>query len=559
VRVLSYRRPALEAIFIVAEAIAWFIGISLAATLVERSFVTSLADRIASAPGPAGAGDAAAAEAVIRELRAAEGVEAGAPLFVVIAAAVGGFLLMRYAPRMHLGSGLTSAVLVASTLLGVNALLHVAVGDYRIWDASHLISLMGDASSQVASGVDIAAYVADPDIEGPHGAAVTVIFIGLILVWFRFMLAARSAVRVDRMARSFTVSFLVVFASVLIARIMDVDSAGRWAVPQFVLGLLGLAIGNHERAVPADGVEDRATPWLTSVAGTLGLLAAAAGTIALLAYLGFGAVLSTAGDILLVVLEFAIILIVTPIYWLVANLMTGAIAFLAWIFGGRGELPELLRQPLTPADVGLAEDDDGLVNFPAWIVDTVKFFAMVGALYLMYWVGKRILGSRDTAPALVDEQRVRGTGGASLGSLLANLVSFRRGPDEDRWMNANEVYRLFGRALGVSTERGLAMLPSETPSEFADSALLHLSSPPVADAARMFERARFGRHQPTDEELRNASRALSQWDETNPATEELRERIRGGRVNEEVDSVRVRLALAKRGLRPTDEGVLRGE
>jgi hypothetical protein len=154
---------------------------------------------------------------------------------------------------------------------------------------------------------------------------------------------------------------------------------------------------------------------------------------------------------------------------------------------------------------------------------------------------------------------VRRAGGASLGTLLADLVSFGRRPDPDRWMHANEVYRLFGRALGVSSDRGLTMLPSETPSEFADSALVHLSSPPVADAARMFERARFGRHQPTDEELRNASRALSQWDETNPATEELRERIRGHRVNEEVDSVRVRLALAKRGLRPTDEGVLRGE
>ncbi len=557
--VFSYRRPALEAIFIVAEAIAWFIGISLLATLAERSFLTSLADRIAGSSGTAGASDPVAAQAVIRELRATAGVEVGAPLLVVIAAAAGGFLLMRYAPRMHLGPGLTSAVMVASTLLGVNVLLHLAIGDYRLWDASRLLALVNDASSQVASGVDVAAFVANPDIEGPHGGAVSVMFFGLIVVWFRFMLAARSAIHVDRMARSFTVSFLAVFVAVLVARIVDVDSAGRWAVPQFVLGLLGLAIGNHERAVPADGVEDRATPWLTSVGGTLGLLAAAAGTIALLAYLGFGTVLSTAGDILLVVLEFVIILIVTPIYWLVANLMTGAIAFLAWAFGGRGELPEILREPLTPADVGLSEDDDGAVNFPDWIVDSAKFFAMAGALYLMYWVGKRLMGSRDREPAAVEEQRVRRSGGASLGSLLADLVSFRRGADPDRWMNANEVYRLFGRALGVSNERGLTMLPSETPSEFADSALVHLGSPPVADAARMFERARFGRHQPTDEEIRNASRALAQWDETNPATEEMRGRIRGHRVDDEVDSVRVRLALAKRGLRPTDEGVLRGE
>src|SRR5690606_3268371 len=127
---------------------------------------------------------------------------------------------------------------------------------------------------------------------------------------------------------------IAVFVAVLIARIADVDSAGRWALPQFVLGMLGLAIGNHERAVPAEGAEDRATAWLTSVGGTLGILIGAAALIGLLAYLQFGAVLSAAGDILLAVLEFVIILLVTPIYWIVANLMTAIVSFLAWIFGG---------------------------------------------------------------------------------------------------------------------------------------------------------------------------------------------------------------------------------
>ncbi len=557
--VLSYRRPALEAIFIFAEALAWFMGIALLATIVERSFISALADRLSFTLGPAGLQNAVVTEAVIRDLRAAAGNEVGPPAIVVMAAAAGGFLLMRYAPRLHLGAGLTSVVMIAATLLGVNLLLHLTIGDLRFWDASRLVVLLNDPASQVATGVDLEAFVREPEIEGPHAGALGITFVGLIAVWFRFMLAARSPIRADRMARSFTVSFIAVLVAVLVARVADVDSAGRWAVPQFVAGLLGLAIGNHERAVTAADGEDRTTPWLTSVGGTLGLLAAAAGVIGLLAYLQFGTVLSAVGDVLLVVLEFVAILIVTPVYWIVANLLTAALSFLRWAFGGEGQLPDILREPLRPEDVGLSEGERGEGGFPGWIVDSVKFFALVGTAYLMYWVGKRLLAGRSIEQAPVEEQRVRRTGGAGLSALLADLVSFRRKPPPDRWMNANEVYRLFGHALGVSSDRGLTMLPSETPGEFADTALVHLSSPPVADAARLFERVRFGRHEPSDEEVRNASRALVQWEETNPPTEELRERIRGHRPIDEVDALKMRLALAKRGLRPTEEGVLRGE
>lgn len=557
--VLSYRRPALETIFLLAEGLAWFIVISVIATLVERSFLETLADRIAINIRPGGLDDLGGAEQVVRDLRAEAGTDAGPSPFVIWGAAAGGFLLMRFAPRLDLGRGITSAVMVASTILGVNVLLHLAIGDLRIWDASRLIALLNDPSSQVATGVDIEAFVADPDIKGPHSAALGLTFLGIVVVWFRFMLAARSPVRLERMARSFTASFVAVFIALFVARVGDVDSAGQWAVPQFVLGMLGLAIGNHERAVPAGDAEDRATPWLTSVGGTIGLLAVAAGVIGLLAYLGFGSVLSAAGDVLLVVLEFVVILIVTPIYWIVSTAMTGIISLLAFLFGGRGELPEILREPLTRADVGLQEDGEAPFSVPDWLVDSLKFFAIVGAVWLMYWVGQRLLGGRKTEPETIVEERVKRTGGAGIGSLLSDLMSFRRRPDADRWLNRNEVYRLFGRALGVSSERGLTMLPSETPGEFAESAVVYLGAPPVADAARMFERARYGRHQPTSEEFQNASRALAQWDQTNPATEELRERVRGQRPLDEAEAIRMRLRMAKSGLNPTDESILRGE
>ena len=556
---LHYRRTILEAIYIAAEAIAWFIVLAVLATMVERSFYSSLAERIQLGLGVGDFGDTGAAEVVLEQLRvAADHAEAGPSVLVVLAAAAGGFALMRLVPRLDLGPGISSAVLVAATIVAINVLLHVSMGDLRVWDASRIITMLNDPTSQIAGSIDLPAFVADPDLEGPHVGALSVTFVGLTVVWFRFMLAARASVGMERITLSFTTSFIVVLVALFVGRIAGVGWVGGYAVPQFVLGMLALAVANHERAVPVADAGERATPWVTSVGGTLALLLGAAGLIGLLAYLQFGELLSAAGDFLLVVLEFVVIIVVTPIYWIVSHLITGVLGLLSFLFGTPEELPEIFRDPIRPEDLGLTEGQEA-AGLPSWVVDSLKFFAFVAVIYAMYWVGRRILAGRRSEPEAVVEQRVRRTGGAGIGQLLADLVSFRRKPDADRWMNANPVYRLFGRALAVSNDRGLSMLPSETPDEFARSAIVHLGAPPVADVARMFERTRFGRHEPAEDELRNASRALDQWDQSNPPTEEVRARIRGHRPISEVDSVRLKLSMAKRGLSATDEGVFRGE
>lgn len=551
--VLAHRRTAVEWIFIATEGIAWFIAIAVLATLAERSFIESLADRLQSAIGLGDFANPVQAEMALADLRAVQGQSAGPPVLVVLGAAAGGFALMRTVPRLDLGPGLTSAVLVAATILGVNVLLHLSMGDLRLWDASRLVALFDDPGAQSATGVDLQAFVADPRVEGPHATALGITFFGLVCVWFRFMLAARAPVRLERMARSFTGSFIAVFIALFFARAGDVEVAGQWAVPHFVLGMLGLAIGNHERAVPVGEAEDRATPWMTSVGGSLGLLLGSAGLIGLLAYLEFGSVLSAAGDVLLALLEVVAIIIVTPLYWIVSGILT-------LLLGGidvDANLPDMLREPLVQEDTGESGGDDGIV-VPGWLLDTLKFFAFILVIYAMYWVGRRIVSRKELEREVAIEVRERRTGGAGIGQLLAGLVPFRRRTDGDRWMNRNEVYRLFRRALSVSDDRGLRRLPQETPDEFAHSALTHLASPPIADAARLFERARYGRHEPSREEVRNATRALARWDEAHPATEEGRARIRGHRPISDDDELRVRISRARRGMDPTDDAIVDG-
>ncbi|MCA9857916.1 MAG: hypothetical protein KC458_11625, partial [Dehalococcoidia bacterium] len=202
---LHYRRTILEAIYIAAEAIAWFIVLAVLATMVERSFYSSLAERIQLGLGVGDFGDTGAAEVVLEQLRvAADHAEAGPSVLVVLAAAAGGFALMRLVPRLDLGPGISSAVLVAATIVAINVLLHVSMGDLRVWDASRIITMLNDPTSQIAGSIDLPAFVADPDLEGPHVGALSVTFVGLTVVWFRFMLAARASVGMERITLSFT-------------------------------------------------------------------------------------------------------------------------------------------------------------------------------------------------------------------------------------------------------------------------------------------------------------------------------------------------------------------
>jgi hypothetical protein len=553
VNVLRLRRPSLELIFVLTESIAWFIVIAVMATLVERAFLEGVAERIQGGLNAHQFANVPQAQGVLADLQAAAGRDAGPSIWVVVAAAGGGFLLMRLNQRLDFGPAVGSIVLVAATLVGVNLLLHVAMGNFRFWDASPLVDLINQPESQTPTGIDIHAFVANPDIRGPHGAALAVTFLGLLFTWFRFMIAGRATVDLDRMTRSFTVAFIVMLATLFIARLAEVDAASRWAVPQFALGMLGLAVGNHERAVPASEAEARTTPWMTSVGGTISLLLLAAGGIAMLAYLEFGQLLAAIGEVLLAIVEFVLVIIITPIYWIMERL------FLL-LLGGRDIAENLPRFPqlISPEEAGVDPDEEGMV-IPTWIWDSLKFFAGVFVLYVMYRVGRLLVGGRGRGGGAVEETRATSRGGAGVGRLLADLVTFRRRRDPDRWLGRHEVYRLFGRAVDVAHERGLRILPTETPEEFGTAARRHLGADPVLDAALMFERARYGRHFAPADEVRRASAVLAEWDQANPPTEEMRERVRGLRPLDEGEEVAFRIAMAKRGLRPEDEAIMRGE
>ncbi|MEX1022678.1 MAG: DUF4129 domain-containing protein [Dehalococcoidia bacterium] len=546
---MRWRRPVLEAIFVLTETIAWFTAIAVVATVLERTFLTDVEQRIRSAIATRGLPEPEQARIVADELARASGGDAGPSFLLVAAAAAGGFIVMRLVQRVDFGAALGSVILLASTIIGVNILVHLTMGNLMIWDTSELVGLVNSPNEQLARGIDLEAFVRDPDVQGPHGPALGGTFIGLMLVWFRFMLAARKDIGIDRMARSFTVSFVVVLFVLFAAAAGDVAAPARWAVPQFVLGMLGLAIGNHERALPSKEASARATPWMTSVGGTLGLLVVSAVILGMLAYLDVGAVLGGVGTVALSIIEVLLIIIITPIYWVLNGIFS-------WFFGGvELELPPLPEFAFGEGEPPPAEEqEEGGFSPPDFLVNSLKFFAVAGILYVMYLVGRLLVGRREGPPAPIDETRARGTGGAGFGRLLADLVSFRRPRDPNAWMSRHNAYRLYGRAVADADDRGLRAMEAETPLEFAAAARHHLEAHPFERVAEIFEQARYGRHYPSDETLREAARDLEAWEEAHPATEELRARVRGARPLAEDEEIAMRIAMAKQAtLRRNDE------
>ena len=79
--------------------------------------------------------------------------------------------------------------------------------------------------------------------------------------------------------------------------------------------------------------------------------------------------------------------------------------------------------------------------------------------------------------------------------------------------------------MNGAEDRGFRRRPGETPLEFAVAAERVLDASLFPGIAAEFDRARYGRHYATDEELQPLDRALGEWERAHPATDELRRAV----------------------------------
>ena len=518
--------------FVATEAVAWFLVLRVFATTVERGAFAELADSIEAGLRLGAFTDQLAAANALEVARSAsESVHAGPSLVIVMITALGAYWLARGITEARLGSAGTLVGVIVS-VLALNGLLHIVLaGDIRIWDSTGLARFIDDPQSPFVGDIVPQAFVQTPDRGSVEGVSLIVVVMGMLGLWLRFLLAGRRTLIFDRALRSFSFGFPFVLIAAFVAAVND-QGVGILALLYFVLGVLTLAIANAARSADQGRELTRVVPWATSLLITLGVLGGVAMAFGLLAYLEVERALAPVGGAVLALIELALVIVLTP-----------AFLFLDWLFGLLGapdlnSMLEALQRNQELLDTAAEEAEDAPLQIPGWVGGALRLalaaFLTVGG----FWIA-RFLFRRAPQQEPSDYEEMRASVDASvdgMGRMLRNLLpGARRRSDRANWTDRHAVYRLFGRVVGDSDERGFPRRAGETPLEFATVAGRTLDATAAfGDIADAFDRARYGRHYGGDDEMSALEGALSRWEQTHPATAEWRREVAREEAQEEL-------------------------
>lgn len=534
-----WQQPLVDYLFVVAEAVVWFMAISLLATWTERDLLAQVATRIQAELPPS-----PNTLLVLRDAReAAESVVSGPPLVIVALAGMLAFGTMRVFRRLRLDGALGAAGMMVASIVALNVLLHVTfTRDVLVWQTGGAADFLNAPAAHFPRGMDLQAFVADPGLGRPHGGAIVFSFVGLLAMWTRFLVAGRATVTFERAGRSFTFGFLATLLLVVLASVSGVTVLAAYAVPYFVIAVLMLAVAHSAR--PQAGMEDarRAAPWVISVVGTIGALTIAALILGLLALIDAGTWFQFLADALFRFIGWVLVLVLTPIFWVAERLLS----FVHLSRPDETLAPAELTAP--PAEPNETRERLRLASSVVLLIKTAALSALMYGVFL----GIRALlnRGRDREAEDYDEVRTDDAPAGGLGGLFRNLLPRRgaHGPG-GQWMRQQAIYRLFGRTVQDADVRGLRIRPAETPLEFANVGGRMLDAAAFRPIAEAFDRARYGRHFPEPSAIAPLERALDEWSASHPPSEEVRERIQGARQPSEAQEIEARIVLSRRASR----------
>ncbi len=521
---------ATQLLFVVAEALAWFLVIRVFATTLERGTWTQLADRVESGLRNGAYTDQLAASNALEIAREASvSVQAGPSLLIVLGAGLGAYWLARWITQAQLGAAGTVVGLIVS-VIALNGLLHlVFAGDLRIWDSQGLARFIDNPQSVFAGDLQPELFVQSPDRASVEGISLGVVAVGMLAIWLRFLIAGRRTLNFDRVLRSFSIGFPFVLIAAFAATLND-QGVGILALPYFVLSVLTLAVANAARAADQGRQLTRMAPWAASLLITLGLLGGVALAFGLLAFLEVERAIAPVGGAVIGLIERTLVIILTPAFWA-----------LGWLFGlfgtpDLGFLRDALQQNQEFLDANQAGNDRDPLQFPAWLGSALRLGLFALLVIGGYWIGRFLFRRAPGGdPDDYDELRMSTGSGGGRRDVLRNLIpGFGRRTQPGNWTDRHAVYRLFGRVVGDSDERGFPRRAGETPLEFASVAGRTLDAPEFGGIAEAFDRARYGRHYAGDDEVSELEEALNRWEQAHPATAEWRREVAREEVQEEV-------------------------
>lgn len=502
-----WHREAAMVALVVMEGTAWFIGLRVFGTGVERGAFRTLADEIERDLSAHIESDPQRAQdALALATRAGEQGIGGPSWPLLLLTALAAFMLVRLISRLRLPGVLAVAVGLAVSLVALHVAVHVTLaGDLWVWQGDGLAQLVDRESSPFGGQVDSASFVADLDPERVEYAASAVSVAGLFVVWVRFLVAGRGVVSYARVLRSFGLGFLgVLIAAFFASAGSGLDVTG-WVLTYFVLGVAGLAVVHAARTGGEGDALRREVPWLASVALTLGAIAAAAGLFALLGALDAGRLFRPLTDALLLLAGRVLMLLIAPFFividWLLHFLL--------------GDPPPFRERVADLGDQAVQRDKDGSLPFPNWVLDAVRAVLVALALWLAFRLSRLLFARVRRGGGEQEYAELRSTGAGRGGLGLGGLLRRRRGAaGGTEWLRLHAVYALFARTVRLARERGVERADGETPIEFGRAAREQLGAPPFESIARGFDAARYGRHFPADAELARWEQALGEWEVT---------------------------------------------
>ena len=531
-----WQRTAATTLFLLTEALAWFVVLRVLATAVERAAYTGLAadlELMLLRGLPIDREATLRAASLLRDATA--NVSAGPPWWIVVAGAGSAFLLAHYVTRIGLPGGLAAVVGVLASILGLNALAHIAIaGDLQVWSGATISQFPFEG----APGAED--YLADVDPARAAGGARSTIVLGMVLLWLRFLWLGRSPVTFERVIWSFTTGFMAVLIAALVATGRGSAGRGLFAVLYFVMGMLTLAISNAARASAQTRGMERSGPWAASVVATVALLGITGLVFGILTILDVERVISPLGGLLPRLISWVLVLILTPIFWLLGILLSPIAGLLSGIDLRFDEVFQAIGRALFVDPETRDELSDN--RPPAWLREGARLLAAVAIIAGLYF-GGRLLFRRVRRPrrraAGYDELRSTSEGaGVGLGSLLRSVLPRSRADGGSAgWLRGEAIYRVYARFAAAARERGFPRRAGETPLEYAEAAGRVFAASHFRDVAVLFDGARYGRHYPEAVRVAALDAELERWEAANPATDELRSRVgRKGLAGPELDS-----------------------
>lgn len=514
-------RTATEYLFVLTEAVGWYIAICVIASMTQQGALNQALTAIESGVvGPANDPRVYAAAETLRE--ALEGVSSGPSVIVIVVSAFAAFFLSRYITQLNLARSFSALLGIVGSVLIVNVLLHVVLsGDLRFWEGSGFGRFIEDPQGRLFAGqADVEAFVENPDIDRVPGASVAMVVFGFCALWIRFVFVGRGSIHFDRALRSFTIGFPVVMTAVVVAQLSGVAS-GIYAVPYFVLGMMTLAVANGERSAESNSSLTQSTPWAMSAMVTVGSLTLLATGFGLMAALEVEQLLAPLGTGIGWVVRWALVIVLTPVAWLVNLVITTLMA---------NADPSVLDQ-VGPEEMPIDPDDDTErepFKWPKWITAGFRLAAFAMITVFCYYAGRYLFFRQQTEDVEREyvEQRASTGSSGGIGNLLGKFIPRARTRSGDiAWLERHDIYKLFSRAMNDAKDRGFEHRPGETPLEFASLAESALDAPSLTSIAGEFDRVRYGRHQTLDVTLRILDRELSEWEASHPVTDEIRAKV----------------------------------